>query len=361
MKQLFCSLPKIQEKILSPGISSARAALIINTSRKWVNGTKLRYFFFDNENDGSILEGTNIRVTWKGTEAQKDVVRRAFATWKNLGIGLHFEEVAHKEDAQVRIGFMQGDGSWSFIGRDILSQNVSERTMNFGWDISVPDQANGIGTALHEIGHTLGLFHEHQSNNAGIVWDEEAVFRALEQPPNNWSRPKTFENIIKKISSLEANGSKWDPDSIMEYPFEKGLIKQPAEFKDGLFPPGTLSPMDIEWTLKFYPPVSQLAASTIMISQSTTIAAQNEEQQDFYFTPTETRYYNLQTFGKMDNVMVLFEQGVNKELTYLTADDNGSLDRGSSIRIKLFRGKVYVIKMRVYYRTESEQASIMIW
>ena len=28
-------------------------------------------------------------------------------------------------------------------------------------------------TALHGIGHTLGLPHEHQNPNAGIVWDVE--------------------------------------------------------------------------------------------------------------------------------------------------------------------------------------------
>lgn len=357
----FCSLPKTQEKVLSPGISAARAAFILSISRKWVNGTKLRYFFFDNENDGSILEGTNTWVTWKGTNAQKDVVRSAFAAWKNLGIGLQFEEVAHKEDAQIRIGFMMGDGSWSYIGRDILNQGVSDRTMNFGWDISVSDQANGIGTALHEIGHTLGLHHEHQNARAGIVWDEEAVYNALGGPPNFWSRTTTYENIIKKISSFEANGSKWDPDSIMHYPFEAGLIKQPEGFQNGLFPPGTLSPLDIAWALKFYPPVAQHATSTLIPSQSMTIAAQKEEQQDFYFTPTETRYYNLQTFGKTDNIMALFEQDPNKELTFLSGDDNASLDRGSNIRIKLFRGKEYVIKLRMYYRTENEKAAIMIW
>lgn len=361
MNQLFCSLPKTQEKILSPGISASRAEFIISTSRKWVNGTKLRYFFFDNENDGSILKSTGEFVTWKGTEAQKDVVRTAFATWKSLGIGLQFEEVTHKEDAQIRIGFMMGDGSWSYIGRDILNQHVSARTMNFGWDISVPDQANGIGTALHEIGHTLGLHHEHQSGNSGIVWDEEAVYRALEQPPNRWSREMTFENIIKKISSAEANGSTWDPDSIMEYPFEAGLILQPEGFKNGVFPPGTLSPQDIAWALKFYPGTPHMAPIALIPSQSINIAAQKEEQQDFCFTPTETRYYDLGTFGKTDNVMVLFEKGPNDELTYISGDDNASLDRGSNIRTKMFRGKEYVVKLRMYYRPDNEKASIMIW
>lgn len=360
MKRL-CTPRKTQEKVLSPGITQKHKEFIINNRKKWVNGTRLKYFFFDNETDGSILEGTNTFVTWKGSDEQKQVVRDAFDIWKQLGIGLSFEEVFHKEEAQVRIGFMIDDGSWSYVGRDVLNISLSERTMNFGWDISVPDQINGIGTALHEIGHTIGLEHEHQSNNAGIIWNEEAVFRALEKAPNFWPRQKTFDNIIKKVSSQETKSSQWDPESIMQYPFEAGLILQPEKFQDGLFPPGTLSPLDIVWVHDTYPAVSQIAMSTLIPSQSVAIAAQKEQQQDFYFIPTETRYYDLQTFGKTDNVMVLFEQGKNKELTYLTADDNTSIDQGSKLRIKLFRGKEYVIKVRMIFKQDEEKASIMIW
>ena len=53
--------------------------------------------------------------------------------------------------------------------------------MNFGWDLTQPGE---IDTAIHEIGHTLGFPHEHQNPHAGIVWDEEAVYAALAQPPN---------------------------------------------------------------------------------------------------------------------------------------------------------------------------------
>ena len=72
----------------------------------------------------------------------------------------------------------------------------------------------------HEIGHTIGFPHEHQNPNAGIVWDEEAVYRALGGPPNNWSRETTFHNIIRKIQPDRVQGSTWDPDSVMHYPFE---------------------------------------------------------------------------------------------------------------------------------------------
>ena len=45
--------------------------------------------------------------------------------------------------------------------------------MNFGWDLTPLGRST---TALHEIGHTLGMPHEHQNPFAGIAWDEETVY-----------------------------------------------------------------------------------------------------------------------------------------------------------------------------------------
>jgi hypothetical protein len=49
------------------------------------------------------------------------------------------------------------------------------------------------------------------SHSAGIVWDEEAVYKELGGPPNNWSRQETFFNIIRKIDVNEVDGGPWDP------------------------------------------------------------------------------------------------------------------------------------------------------
>lgn len=110
------------------------------------------------------------------------MVHKAFQIWKDIGIGLEFKEVSSKTEAEIRIGFLEGDGAWSYIGKDILKQGINERTMNFGWDIT--RNPRKIDTAIHEIGHTLGFPHEHQNPNAGIVWDEEKVYASLASPPN---------------------------------------------------------------------------------------------------------------------------------------------------------------------------------
>ena len=185
----YCTLVEVPERVFAPEVGTHRAEMIVVIQKKWVNGTKLKYYFFNGGNDGSP-------ASWKADAAQKNVVKQAFNAWKSLGIGLEFEETNDKNEAEIRIGFMLGNGSWSYIGRDIIdyASSPDERTMNFGWNIS-----NDLDTAIHEIGHTLGAPHEHQNPLAGIVWNEEAVYNALALPPNSWSREKTFQNIIRKI------------------------------------------------------------------------------------------------------------------------------------------------------------------
>lgn len=359
----YCSNPKVAQKVLAAGIGNERARLILTNITKWVNGTTLHYYFFDKKTDGEDVkytDGTKEWKSYKGTPAQMNVVRKAFATWKKLGIGLDFVEVKNREDAEVRIGFMEDDGSWSYVGREILNQKVNDRTMNFGWNIAVPDQHNGIDTAVHEIGHTLGLQHEHQNPFSGIVWNEEAVYTSLGGAPNNWDRATTFENIIKKLDKKEVNGSKWDPNSIMHYPFDAGLILKPAEYANGLEPAGGLSAQDIKYALTFYPATNPNKDILVTEGVSYDIPVKNSEQQNYIFKPTLTKYYNIQTSGKLDTVMVLSEKLAGNKLQYLSGDDNSGTDKNALIKIKLFRGKTYIIKVKVYYKVSKTKTSLLI-
>jgi hypothetical protein len=340
-----CVVPPVVPRAFEPGTDSMRAAAILIFADKWLNGTELRYHFL-----------TNVPA-WAGNDEDKDVVREAFDRWKGVGIGLSFIEVDDPAEAEIRIGFDQDDGSWSYVGRQILNRPLTQRTMNFGWRLAGWDY--GFDTALHEIGHTLGLPHEHQNPNAGIVWDDEAVYTYFGGPPNNWPRDKTFYNILRKLDPDILRGSVWDPDSVMHYQFRAGLIKVPQRYRtQPLVPAGSLSEMDLEWIKNFYPPLEpELPVLEPFVSQAQEL--EPGEQVNFAVRPAATREYTFQTFGSADTVMALFEE-VDGQLRFRDGDDDSGTDHNAQFTLKLFKGREYVLRLRLYWEWESGQTAVMM-
>ncbi len=360
----YCSLPPGPVGLHSLGFTGPRMEAIIVNKSKWVNGTDLRYYFFDRDTDGDnvvLADGSTEWRTWTTDDAHRDLVRGAFESWKAVGLGLRFLEEGRREDAEVRIGFMLGDGSWSYLGKDVLERGTNERTMNFGWDLVHHRETPDRDTALHEIGHTFGLPHEHQNPYAGMVWDEERVYAEFARPPNSWSREKTDWNVIRKIPPDTVQGSSWDPDSIMHYPFEAGLILTPERYRtEALQPAGGMSPRDVTWARTFYPPMGDDPLPELVPFQSQQLSIGPGEQRDFTIRPTVTRPYTFQTFGQSDIVMVLFED-VEGTLRFLAGDDDSGEDRNATFEVKLFSERVYVVRIRLYYSSASGQTAAMMW
>ena len=329
------------------GRPDERTRLLRETAYKWLNGTRIRFWFY------------NKPKAWAGTEADKAVVRQAFQMWKALGIGLEFAEVQNQAEADVRIAFLQGDGSWSYIGTDNLTKRDDPRTMNFGWSLT-DDPAEGLDTALHEIGHTLGFPHEHQNPFAGIVWDEPAVYKALAAPPNSWSKATTKHNIIDKLVADKVQGSSWDPNSIMHYPFEAGLIVQPKKYAKGLHPKGGLSARDRKWARDFYPPIKAQAAKTLTPFKANSLFLNSGQQADFKFHAIETRDYEFRTFGDADALMALYRQAQPAGKPLAQEDDGGTEDN-AHLKVHLDAGQDYVLRLRLRYAKQPGQAAVMVW
>lgn len=343
----YCSARFPAPVKLPAGLAAERARLIRQSAGKWMNGSTIRYWFFDKP------------AKYAGAASQKAVVRKAFAQWKALGIGLEFKEVKSRANADVRIAFLQQDGSWSYIGTDVLRSRRDPRTMNFGWSLT-EDPGEGLNTALHEIGHTLGFPHEHQNPFAGIVWDEKAVYTALAGEPNFWDKSTTFRNILEKIAPDQVQGSKWDPDSVMHYPFERGLIVKPARYRKGLSPAGGLSARDCDWALTFYPGTAHAAMPRLTPFQTLPITVSSGQQCDFAFKPAHTRDYEFRTFGDPDVQMAVYP-GRGTGAGPIAQEDDSGHEHNAHLKARLKAGEEYVLRLRVRYAKPAAPAAVMVW
>lgn len=344
-----CGILPPPQPIFDDDISIERMDAVLSHGRKWVNFTHLHYYLFDGLPFGGLTE-------------EKEVVRQAFDVWKDVGIGLKFSEVDDIQDAEIRIGFMKGDGSWSTVGTDALSMGQSKRTMNFGWDITQPGR-NGFDTALHEIGHALGLNHEHQNANAGIVWNEDAVYehyKLTQDPP--WDKAKTDRNILRKLSDDKVFGLKWDPNSIMHYSISAGLIDKPEKFRDGIRPELGLSDRD-KALIQFFYPDEELDPDEmpkLKLLRSQFLTHEPGSQKDFLVIPEASRTYTFSTFGDADTVMVLFED-VGGDFEYVKGDDDNGFNRNATFKVRLFKGRTYHLRVRFYNSESGDPAAVMMW
>lgn len=338
MEKQLCKQPEAVQRVFDPRISQTRKRAILFNILKWINGTEIKYFFLE------------------GDEAQQNVVRRAFIIWKSVGMNLKFKEVDDVNQSMIRIGFDHRDGSWSYVGRDNLSIPKPSRTMNFGWSLTEDDY--GLTTALHEIGHAIGLQHEHQSPFTGIQWNVTNVYKEFQGYPNYWSKADIDHNIIQKLPSNKVAGSPWDPKSIMEYQFGPNLILQPAAYRTGVYPPGIISIEDAKGVRAFYP-LSVDATPDLTLQKSAPIKALSGSQSDYSFKAPHTGNFTIQTVGSLDTLMVIYQIRPEGNL-YIGGDDDSGLEKNSKLLVPLEEGKEYLISIKVTYAPPRKGGSVIV-
>ncbi len=321
MTKLLCTCRPRVERELSPTVGPERARMVAIHSKLWASGTKLRYY---------------IQPTRAHDSDDYPVVRESFTRWDGL-VGLSIEEVFRRDRAHIRIGF-DNDGSWSYVGRDSRGIPANENTMNFGWSVSEdPD------TALHEIGHALGMSHEHQSPHSGITWNRQAVIASLSAPPNSWSLAQIESNVFQKLPA-NAEGSDWDHNSIMHYPFGPGMIVSPDGFSGGLDPLPGLSPNDVVWARKMYPSLIP-GDDDLQLDEPQMVTLEPGGQSSFSFVPPVNGFYKIGTSGDNDTVLVIFDE----DGEFVAGDDDSGEDVNAQIDISLTKGKRYTIRVRMFW------------
>lgn len=186
--------------------------------------------------------GDTLEIRFMSGEASEhdwvmDIIQKRIAPHVNL----NFQQVNVGGD--IRIGLVQGAGSWSYIGTDAAHIPGDLPTMNIGWK-------NDPGTVIHEALHALGMMHEHQHPLNPIRWNREVVIQSLMSPPNNWTMADIAHNVfdVPRIEDVDAL-PEIDLKSIMMYYFPQSWTLDNMQTTINQ----ELSPKDIAFLGQLYP------------------------------------------------------------------------------------------------------------
>ncbi|NEQ04281.1 hypothetical protein, partial [Moorena sp. SIO3F7] len=107
-----------------------------------------------------------------------------------------------------------------------------------------------------------------------------------------------------------------------------------------------------------YPPIRRVPELKPFQSQRIRVGA--GEQVNYVIEPSRSRKYTIQTFGAMDTVMVLFEE-IDGTPRYLEGDDDSGSSLNAKIRMRLFKGRRYIVRVRLYHAQEKGEGVLMMW
>lgn len=214
-------MPKAQQGFAPPGVASAPLAMpqedqqhlagqvlgAVMFQKKWPNTqTEIRVRFID------APSATVAAKIQEKSKLWEPVIRRTI-------------RFVDSGDAEIRIS-LRNSGSWSYIGTDSLSFSQDTPTLNFGWFDDQTDDIEFRRTTVHEFGHALGLIHEHQHPLAHIPYNMAAVYGYYKET-QHWTKQEVGEQVLTPMSATVLQYSKYDSQSIMEYPIPKAILTDP--------------------------------------------------------------------------------------------------------------------------------------
>ena len=77
-------------------------------------------------------------------------------------------------------------------------------------------------------------------------------------------------------------------------------------------------------------------------------------------SPTSTREYTIQTFGRTDTLIVLFEDLGNGNYQYVDGDDDSGWNRNAKLQLRMYANRKYVLRIRLYYQWSSGDTAVLL-
>ena len=167
---------------------TAQTFQYVLTGNKWAGTSPTITWSFAQNNNFDATLG----VSFSGypvfedtfTQAQKKQIRQAFQAWENIA-GIDLVETSDSTIANIRIGLDSIDGSsqaggvtlgqatvWASslsITKAAIQIDLADMTLaDYSTESPISGHWSFLGTATHEIGHTLGL--DHASSSLALMY-----------------------------------------------------------------------------------------------------------------------------------------------------------------------------------------------